>query len=312
MMRHAGYKFDLVQTFRPGVGAVSFVGSNLLNAPSHRTAYYSSGDTTYQQLAASIGILSEVMFAKPRAYGRGEVRSDAWYKGPLTISPTRDGAWVQNHVGERQGNLIGVAFAQWQDANPEHVGDGGPIIDGSGAELIANGKSLGVRGGRLGGQWPVPAGDVAYTLRTETSRVNPGSPLNPDWNMSLRTSTTWQFRSSAPALNAVGALPMLLPTYDLALDGTNLAPATRGYPVRFGAAGQRDYNAGAMTNGKAWVSFDDGATWTPAPVTASGGHFVAQVDNSLAPKGNVSLRVSVTDSHGSTVDQTIIRAYGVQ
>jgi hypothetical protein len=158
----------------------------------------------------------------------------------------------------------------------------------------------------------VPAGNVAYTLNVDTLRLNPGSPYNPDWNMSLETKTIWQFRSTAPPLNTVGALPMLIPTYDLVLDGTNLAPATRGYQVRFGAVGQTDYKAGTLTNGKAWVSFDDGANWTQAPVKASHGQFVAEVDNSGAHKGNVSLRVSVTESHGSSVEQTIIRAYGVR
>jgi hypothetical protein len=105
---------------------------------------------------------------------------------------------------------------------------------------------------------------------------------------------------------------MLLPTYDLALDGTNLAPATQNYQLRFGAVGQRGYEAGSMAAGQAWVSYDDGQTWAKAPVTLSHGKFVAVVDNRIAHEGYVSLRVSVTDSRGSSVEQSIIRAYGVR
>ncbi len=57
------------------------------------------------------------------------------------------------------------------------------------------------------------------------------------------------------------------------------------------------------------VSFDDGGTWSPAPLTGTGERRTVTVTNPAG--GTVSLRATATDSSGSKVRQTIIAAYQV-
>jgi hypothetical protein len=59
------------------------------------------------------------------------------------------------------------------------------------------------------------------------------------------------------------------------------------------------------------VSYDEGARWTPAVVRKAGQRFEALLDH---PDGApyVSLRASAQDSDGNTVEQTLIRAYGLE
>ncbi|GAA0905954.1 hypothetical protein [Virgisporangium aurantiacum] len=59
------------------------------------------------------------------------------------------------------------------------------------------------------------------------------------------------------------------------------------------------------------VSYDDGATWRPAPVLGTGDQRTAVL---VHPKGakHVSLRGSVTDSRGNTAEITVIRAYALR
>ena len=59
------------------------------------------------------------------------------------------------------------------------------------------------------------------------------------------------------------------------------------------------------------VSYDDGATWSNVATTnRGGGHFGATIHNQTSGQ-HVSLRVQASDSGGSGITQTIIRAYGL-
>jgi hypothetical protein len=51
-----------------------------------------------------------------------------------------------------------------------------------------------------------------------------------------------------------------------------------------------------------WASYNDGGTWAPATL-----------DHPANPvRQNVSLRIQATDAGGSSINQTIIRAYGLE
>jgi hypothetical protein len=59
------------------------------------------------------------------------------------------------------------------------------------------------------------------------------------------------------------------------------------------------------------VSYDEGATWQNVSTRSTGnGHYRAEIANPASAQ-TVSIRVQATDSGGSTIDQTIIRAYGL-
>jgi hypothetical protein len=59
------------------------------------------------------------------------------------------------------------------------------------------------------------------------------------------------------------------------------------------------------------VSFDEGSTWQDLSTQSAGnGRYRAEITNPASAQ-NVSIRVQATDSGGSSIDQTIIRAYGL-
>jgi Neuraminidase (sialidase) len=120
--------------------------------------------------------------------------------------------------------------------------------------------------------------------------------------VSTKTSTDWTFRSSPD----VARLPLLSVDYHLPLDLLN---HPNGDTATFTVARVAGAAKAKPTGLKLWTSLDDGATWQQATVTAaSNGAFSAQLPH--ADKGQyVSLRASATDSGGSGIDQTIIRAY---
>jgi subtilisin family serine protease len=312
-MRADVVRVDFEAVSRPGFISVGIIGfQQPVDAPLTRTAYYTTGDTVWQHYAGSGGFFSEAIIDKPRTYAKGQTRTETWYKAPIRSGAYQRADGTFEHIGERQYNQIGASIDFWSDANPDHTSEPASFGDAADAELFANGVSLGDTG-YPGGIWDVPAEDTSYALKMITSRFDPTGPFSNEWNMSYETDTTFRFHSSRPNGDDLVALPLLLPTYDLAVDLRNLAPATAGYQVRFGGVGERDYDAGAMTAGSASVSYDDGVTWHPVTVHPSGPGFVATVDNAAAGSGGyVSLRVDLTDANGNSVEQTIIRAYGVK
>jgi hypothetical protein len=91
----------------------------------------------------------------------------------------------------------------------------------------------------------------------------------------------------------------------MALDGS----VPPGRQVLTVTAGHLQLVRGArVTGATVGVSFDDGKTWHPAPVTAAGhGSFHAVF---TAPAGAyVTLRTTARDAAGGSVTETITRAY---
>ncbi|HEY1178526.1 MAG TPA: hypothetical protein VGF17_20415, partial [Phytomonospora sp.] len=271
-----------------------------------RTAYYTAGDgSTWQHLAGDFTIQS-FMIDRQRTYAAGSHRAESWFAGPARPGPWRENDGASFYVGLREYDVIGVEFAQWTDSDPNHAGRGNFLSDYGTLDLRADGVSLGMQEtfGFMSGGWNVPAGPAVYELEMNTRKnyVGPGDEL------SSATGTVWRFNSST--VDGVGALPMLVPSYDYDVDLFIRAPAVAGYRVGFGAEGQPGYEPGALP-AKAWASYDEGATWVEVPVTGDGDAFAATVDNSAAANGYVSLRVALTSADGSSVEQTILRAYAV-
>ena len=102
--------------------------------------------------------------------------------------------------------------------------------------------------------------------------------------------------------------PMMMLAYRVAGLGLNGATAPGSQVVGL-AVSHLPLSAGAaIKDATVQVSFDDGASWQPAQVTAAGpGQFSAAF---TAPAGAfVTLRATATDQAGGSVTQTIRRAY---
>ncbi|WP_158848647.1 S8 family serine peptidase [Saccharothrix deserti] len=272
----------------------------VLVAPFARTEYYSAGNGIgwYQEGNIGrrfgedardplVGIWSDL---EPVTFEPGKHYRRDW--GAAVTAPRLNGTtvvqWATGGGVTRSGNGIqarvspfatGTAVESW-------------TATGSGSmELKRDGVSLGIAGNPWEAWWEVPAESGRYELSLSAARSAPQLEL------SSNVSTTWGFTSAG---TAEGKLPLLQVDYEIPLDIRNSARAGVPLPVRFTASRQAGAGQATLRELKAFASFDDGANWVPVrSIVPPGGK----------PGGYISLRVVATDTEGSTIDQTVLRAY---
>ncbi|MEV0093807.1 S8 family serine peptidase [Streptomyces sp. NPDC050738] len=193
------------------------------------------------------------------------------------------------------------------------------FVDGDGTrggtDWGASGTVTLAKDGRTVGSWnavgsgktvPVPAGNGHYTLSADVSRARSYAAL------STRVQSVWGFDSTTD--DGSGAvLPLMavrLTPRGLDLSGS----AARGATTRVDLAVQRAPGAAAATIDSTHleVSWDDGATWHPVKIHPARGASPEHADLT-APAGAAfaTLRASVLADDGSSLTQTVTRAFGV-
>ncbi|MEU5693117.1 S8 family serine peptidase [Actinosynnema sp. NPDC020468] len=145
----------------------------------------------------------------------------------------------------------------------------------------------------------VPPGDAAFTLHVEANR---------EAAVSTSVTADWTFRSAHRA--EVTPLPLLAVRFAPVLDEHNRAAAGRAFtfPVYVQRNGTEAVT-GVRTS--VWASYDEGRTWKAVPLVKVGQRWVASVRHPAGAK-SVSLKAKASDRDGNTVEQTIIRAYGLK
>ena len=175
--------------------------------------------------------------------------------------------------------------------------------DTSRLTLRSRGKELG------SAPWPdaqftVPAAAADYQLRLEVAHGSGNM-----FDTSVRTDTTWTFRSGRPSTDRA-VLPLLQVLYDLpGADSHNRVPA--GAATRLilrpayqpGANGPSDLQVGVR------VSYDDGGSWSTGRVEPDGAGFAATLP--AGPAGYADIEVTVSDSDGTGLTQRIDHAWKV-
>jgi hypothetical protein len=164
--------------------------------------------------------------------------------------------------------------------------------------LYRDGRQIG-EAPDVAADFDVPPGPAAYRLVVEAER---GAPHR----LAVRTTVAWTFRSGH--VDGVERLPLSVVRFSPRTDPDNAAPAGRRFEVPVTVDRQPGSAAGPVTGLVVSVSYDDGATWRRVPTRSDGGRTTALLDH---PTGAayVSLRAAATDTGGSTVEQTVIRAY---
>ncbi|MBO2449180.1 S8 family serine peptidase [Actinomadura barringtoniae] len=167
--------------------------------------------------------------------------------------------------------------------------------------LTADGKQVG-SGVRPTWRFNVPQ-------KARTFRLKYDVDASKFTSTSVRSSTTWSFRTPAPAGLGATPVPLLSVDYDLGLDLRN---QPSGKPAVFSVARVAGSGTAKVTGLRLWTSVDDGKTWGAVAVKAlGGGRFSAPMPAPV--KGQyVSVRVAAQDAGGSAIDQRIIRAYLVR
>ncbi|WP_433258768.1 S8 family serine peptidase [Streptosporangium sp. CA-135522] len=149
----------------------------------------------------------------------------------------------------------------------------------------------------------LPAEDASYTLSASMRRQVPYPTL------STAVDAVWTFRSASTAKRR--PLPLTAVRYAPAgLDHLNRAKP--GSLTRLPMWVERNPGASEATvkSIRLEMSSDDGASWHRIPVAPTPSGWVAVVPNPTTP-GFVSLRATATDTSGTSLAQTITRAYAV-
>jgi hypothetical protein len=149
----------------------------------------------------------------------------------------------------------------------------------------------------------VPPPEATYRLVIEASRPAPAT-------MSVRTITAWTFRSSHVSGDTPVRQPLSVVRFSPDLNAFNHAPAGQRIGVPVTVQTQPDSLAKPVRNLSVEVSFDDGKTWCPAPLTHGPGSQLVMI---TSPKGEgaVSLRAKAVDQAGNQIEETIIRNHTI-
>ncbi|MFD9007332.1 S8 family serine peptidase [Streptomyces sp. NPDC059582] len=231
------------------------------------------------------------------AYRAGSRQSEEWFK-PIQ-RPFLNDTFFNNLPPTRNGNHLYVDIPAWGSGN--HVGwNQDPVVTQQ-QTLYQGTTQLGQ--GNFTNVW----GDAPSSGRLPFKLVVTGERNVTYTPYSSRTRTEWGFTSEAPTDAATVVLPLVQLDYRI---GTDAA----------GRAGRHDtlsvtaaHLSGAGLAGKIGavgleLSYDDGRSWHKATCPSDGRFRLAAPTNASF----VSLRASAKDSVGNSVNQTVIRAFGLR
>lgn len=296
------YRFSLTDTFSLGLGF-----SERIDYPAERTDYVSTGpgQRWHESVTAADGALEQR--SGVLTY-RGGSRPDLdWFK-PVWHP------WLGTGLGwgqQRSGNAVQFNTPGWGDSGPDHTGFGDVWTGGSGmtqfTEVYLDGERVDRRQSSGAYVWDAPADEHTYKVVTDTT-------LDADrWKLATKGHAEWTVRSAATPEDRWTYLPLINLSFDV---DTDLAGTVRGgarLPVEIGA--QYVANAtgtGTLGGGTLEVSYDDGGTWRPVPLTGSGRAAWHGTLNVPRDAAYVSLRATASDDRGGSVRQEVIRAVGVR
>jgi hypothetical protein len=301
---------DVYHAFRP-YSFFSFDGVRNFTAPERRLEYVSTGDSRWWHQAwlsmANEAIFAGSQFAPIVTYPEADRGRTTWFEQPShpgVISAYEVGADEGDPV-VRTGNTISASVPEYVDGLGRY-GFAGSAGDTGEFRLFEDGQQI-VSSTGFRGDFEVGGDPATYRAELDVTRSSPY------WTMSTRTETRWTFDSAPPQGGGSEAVPLLLVDYELEdLDLLNRAP--RGhYEIGLRVHRQQGAAASPVDVVQAWASFDDGTGWQPLRVRGSGGSYTASLVNpSSATTDFVSLRVAASDRGGSSIEQTIQRAYGLR
>ena len=320
-------------------------------APDTRTDYFGgTPGTVWQQMAELVEPPLDNMLpiSSPESpfetFTPGERTSVTWGASPAVPEPewqdmgvpstSAGGGAVGGSSAQfylcpvcREGDLLSFN-AQVADTDPTHTdlvdGYGNGVLNTTNAEpanelkFYRNGTLTQVSG-YSAQVFPMLPGQAQY-------RIDWASTANPAWNgLGTKVNSEWTFSSepaapdqlpsyeycSPDASQQCSYVPLVFAGYDFGAGLTGQVPAGGTHTFTVSAFHEAGDNGPAISHATVQVSFDDGATWAPAAVTSQGGGDYSATVNQPDTSGYVSVRVTLTDAAGDSLQQTIIRAYAL-
>ncbi|HEU4946707.1 MAG TPA: S8 family serine peptidase [Kribbella sp.] len=271
---------------------------------SKRTEWITPGDVVWQQVTWSTVNLDGALVGSERSYTPGRKDSEAWF-GPVVrpgvpaVGDQDDAQW--GIPGFRRGDQFTIQIRSFLDSDDHFSERGGDPR----SRLYRDGVLVAERTS-LEGVWPASAEPAQYRLELDTARAQPW------WQHSTRSHTAWGFRSSRPADGQQELLDLLQVDYDVETDLNGNVAAENPTEVGLKVYPQTKPDSLADVTVRVWASHDEGTTWSPVAKVQprADGSFFASVKH---PHGaeTVSLRVQAVAADGTSIDQTVIRAFGL-
>ncbi|MFE4546591.1 S8 family serine peptidase [Streptomyces sp. NPDC056785] len=238
----------------------------------------------------------------PRSYkGRGTSR-EVWFSPVQHPRLLDDSA---HRAPFRIGDIISTSsITAWGDSD-RHAGVAYADGDTSKISLYQGDQLLGEDvNERIVTVEGVPTNPLPYRIVVEGKRDLPGRPY------STRTRTEWGFTSGTTDYTVLSPLPLIQLDYAVATDLSGRASRHSTLTVTpshlKGATGAASVRTVGLE-----VSYDDGATWHRTTPRHSGTDWKASLDAPSKARF-ASLRTTARDTHGNSVSQTVIRAFGLK
>ncbi|MFI7705129.1 S8 family peptidase [Nonomuraea sp. NPDC049480] len=294
------------------------------------TDYYSKAALTASgtDVFPSAGSRTDAWGLQPRVPGNAVVSEAAYAAGVAQCFPCRaDDLFLGAVPVMGPGSNHQEAFTY--NANFQTGKHGGRdelrlYRDGQEVPLVETKVVLGIFAVIMPG-FTLPREEAAYRL---TDAFHTPHPLQ---QYARDVQSAWTFRSRRPdggmtstdqglcvAWFALGRVVPCEPArrlnlrYEVPLDLDNRIRADRPHRIAVtGYHGSFERPDAKVTRLRLWVTFDDGAHWTPVPASASG-RAVISPPPLAQTTGAVGIRAQATDAEGNTVEQTVHRAYGLK
>ncbi|MEV4320251.1 hypothetical protein [Actinocrispum sp. NPDC049592] len=272
-----------------------FASAVPVQLPSERIAYYNEAPWQHRlyQLQPSDppnpGDI-EVMLTSPIRHHRAGADEEETFDTAVSGPALAEG-WPFSVGIERVPGALSVLVPMFAD------GAGHPgysTMDSERTTLYQDGVKVGENPEAGSGYFAVTGKPATFRLETEASRTGVAE-------LSPKVSVAWTFRSSDDQRGLVALSAM---RFAPKLDDNDAAGAGRDFVIPVWLRDQHSETDRVPTNLTVDVSYNAGATWTPAQLAGN----VAIVHHPAKTR-LVSLRAKATDRFGSTVEQTIINAY---
>ncbi|MEV6594543.1 S8 family peptidase [Streptomyces acidicola] len=285
---------DALYTFRPWQ-LFGIENADYLQLGTERTEYYYADPdtrtwhTVYPNWQALKGQWSPL-----RTYSKAATEpAENWLRQVV-----RPGTSEEYGLSERTGDKLTLRVAELSDATPGHYGYIDGTLDTAKGKLYADGQLVGDSALGGYGTFDVAPDKASYRFELDVQRRAPWAAY------STSTRTEWSFASAHT--DAETALPLL--TVGIApkgLDLLNRAELSRESVIDLSVGNQ--LGSIRPSSLKAWVSHDEGTSWKEVTVQHGEARF-------KPAKGaeSVSLRVWAADQEGNTIDQTVLRAFGLK
>lgn len=293
-----------VQVGLPGMAGVWAGGTTLaLHAPQARTEFFtptgSEGLTWTTLMRRNLGTYEGTAYDGPHAVEKGRATAN-WYKSPY--GPVRN--TYARTMMTRNSNRLSYVVAPFGDAG----GHDSTLSQGDFGtrQILVNGEPQTITAGMV----TLPQEKAEVTFRQTWKR--PQSAAN---RTGLAYGTEWTFSSGAADQ---GAQRVLVPVIDVPSDLRNTRPAGETTTIGIGAV--VDGSDAPVSLDGATLEYAYGAQstveavsdWHTARLVFTHGTWQATLPADAPVGAFVHLRVTLADSHGAGVTQTVVRAYEVR